>query len=199
MATKAEICNLALSHCGIGEEITNVETEKSQEAVTCRRFYNTALKRTLRAFNWPFAKTTKVLAVIETDPTSEWGFSYEYPTDCVKARRILTGDRTSTDNIPYSVNDGGTQTVIYTDEEDAQLEYTGFLEESGRYPEDFVMAFSFQLAYLIAPRLTAGDPFKLQTRIYNSFVNELNAAQANALNEEQKDADPDSEQILARA
>ena len=91
MASKTEIGNLALSHIGIGKEVANIETEQSAEASALRRVYDTALRKTLRDFNWPFARVIADLGLIEEDPTDEWDFSYRVPSDCVSFRRIPSG------------------------------------------------------------------------------------------------------------
>ena len=55
MSSKTEIANLAISHLGIGKEIANVETEQSQEAKACRRYFDMAKKITLGDVDWTFA------------------------------------------------------------------------------------------------------------------------------------------------
>lgn len=200
MASETEICNLAISHLGIGKEIGNLETERSEEAAACRRFYEICRNTTLRDYNWPFATQFLDLALIEEDPTDEWNYSYGYPSDCVKLRRILSGvrndDRQS--RVPYKlVNDGGTR-VIFSDQENATAEYTGLIEDPSLYPDDFVMALSLLLASYIAPRLTGGDPFKVGERALKLYEFNISSAKSTAVNEEQPEELPDSEFIQIR-
>jgi len=61
MSSKTEISNMALSHLGVGYEIQNIETEQSQEATACRRYYDIALQTTLTDYPWPFAIVTSAL------------------------------------------------------------------------------------------------------------------------------------------
>jgi hypothetical protein len=202
MASSAtEIANLAISHLGIGKTIANLETEKSQEANACRRFYNTIRDSTLRDFPWPFAGKTAALALIEENPTTEWTYSYRYPTDCLKARRILSGNRNDTrqSEVVYKIFYSATGTVIYTDMKDAELEYTVLIDDPIRYPANFSLAFSLRLATYIAPQLTAGDPFKMGEQSFRRYQMELAMAQSSSLNEEQPDQEPESEFIRARA
>src|SRR5665648_440114 len=96
MSSATEICNMALGHLASGKEIANLETERSAEAIACRRFFDSARDAVLRDFSWPFATKIKALSLIEEDPNSEWAYSYRYPTDCLNFRRILSGTRTDT-------------------------------------------------------------------------------------------------------
>jgi hypothetical protein len=194
------IANLAISHLGIGKEIANLETERSSEAQACRRFYETARDVTLRDFPWPFATKINAIGLVEEDPNDEWGFSYRYPTDCLMLRRILSGLRNDNrqSRIPYRVTRDDSGLLIYTDAEDAELEYTIKETDVGRFPADFTMAFSFLLAGYVAPRLTGGDPFKLGQRALELYQIELSHARLTAMNEEQSEELPDSEFIRTR-
>lgn len=201
-ASDTTIANLALSHVGVGKEIAALETENSNEANACRRYFETARDLTVRAFAWPFAMKSAVLTLVAENPTTEWAFSYVYPADCLRDIRILSGIRNDTrqSRIPYKViNDqDNSRLLIYTDMEDAILEYTVKVTNSALFPPDFTMAFSYRLGYLIAPRLTKGDPFKLGQNCINMFRDAIATAKADAINENQDEELPDSEFIRGR-
>lgn len=200
MASSTEICNMALSHLGIGKEIAALESERSQEAEACRRFYSTAQDATLRDFPWPFATKIAALALVEEDPNSEWGFSYQEPSDCLGLRRILSGIRNDNrqSRVPYRRAYGDSGAVIFTDAEDAEIEYTIRVTDPLRYSPDFILAFSLRIASYIAPRVTGGDPFKLGTRAMSLYEYELSKARSAAVNEEQDEEVPESEFIRGR-
>lgn len=200
MSSSTEIANLALSHLGIGKEISNIETDQSKEAVACRRYYTIARDATLRDFNWPFATKIAALGLVEEDPNSEWDFSYQQPSDCLKPRRILSGIRNDPrdSRVPYRLAQSDAGNVIFTDKEDAELEYTLRVEDVTYYPPDFVLALSYRLAGLIAPRITGGDNFQIGERAKNEYKAEISSAARTSLNEEQVEQDPDSEFIRAR-
>jgi len=199
-SSSTEICNLALSHIGIGKEIADLETEASQEASSCRRFYENARDQVLRDFSWPFAMTTVSLSLVSENPTSEWDYAYRYPTDCMKSRRILSGTRNETrqTRIPYQIAYDSTGKLIYTDEQNAVLEYTKKVVDTGQFSADFAMALSFRIAFYVSPRLTSGDPFKLGERALKMYQAEIMRAQATAINELQDEEVPDSEFIRER-
>jgi len=200
MSTPVEICNLSLSHLGVGKEIANFETENSQEANACRRFYNISREATLRDFPWPFAMKQAALGLVGENPTTEWGYSYRYPSDCLKLRRILSGLRNDTrqTRIPYKITRDISGRLVYTDQINAQMEYTLNEEDSERFTSDFVMALSLRLAVYTAPRLTSGDPFKLRESTFKLYMLEITRAQATAANEQQDEEKPNADWINAR-
>lgn len=200
MALSTTIANLALGHCGVGKTIGNLETEQSQEARTVRRFYEVALRSVLRRAPWPFATVITALSLVEEEPNTEWGYSYQYPSDCVMFRRVLSGLRNDTrqSQAPYRLIKSTTGKLVLTDEEDAEAEYTAYVEDDSVYPPDFELAFSYYLAMLVAPELSSGDQFKLGERAAKLFEYHLGEAVAQAFNEEQAEQLPEAEHIRAR-
>lgn len=200
MSSKTQICNYALSHLGVSKPIANVDTEQSQEASACRSFYDISRDKVLRDINWPFATRIAALALIEENPNEEWLYSYRYPSNCLDVRKIQSGVRneTSSQRVPYKIGSDDEGLVIYTDREDAILEYTVRITNTEFYPSDFTLALSYKIASHIAARITNGDPFKLGNDMQNLYRIEISNAAANAQNEEQSDVYPDSEFVQAR-
>lgn len=212
--SKTGVCNLALFHIGVGKSIANLDTEESAEARACRVFYDDVLEEVLKARHWPFSKKFATLSLVDTDPTSEWKYSYRYPSDCLEIRRIiddlsnqslldsLGGTRATIlfdgPRIPFVIGQDDQGFLIYTNKETAQIEYTIRVDDIVRWPADFKMAVSALLGFYIAPRLTAGDPFKMGNRCAELYQAKLNNASANAGNEEQQRPNPDSEFIRTR-
>lgn len=203
MADKTGICNLSLSHLGISTEIANVETERSAEAAACRRFYDQSLLEALRDFPNPFLIVTEDLGLVSDntdDENAEWSYSYRYPANCAKAIRIPSGYRNETpeSRVPYRIMSDSSGALILTDKENARLEYAKTSDEPDKWAADFVMAFSLLLAFYIAPRLTAGDPYKLGERAYRAYLMSMNKSRANAVGEEQSEQPTDAPSIRAR-
>jgi hypothetical protein len=198
--TKTEICNLALSHAGSGYEIADVTTEKSNEARACRRFYEICKDSMLRQFVWPFATKFETLTLIEEDPNDEWAYSYDYPSDALFLRRILSGSRVDTRDtrIPYKIVADDSNLVLYTDAEDPVIEYTKRIDDASRFPSDFVMALSLRLAYYIAPRLTGVDIVKVRTELAKIFKDEMSNASFAGGAEQAPDLSAESEFITER-
>jgi hypothetical protein len=187
----ADICNMALSHLGIAEEIANLETDTGEEAIACRQFYETARDVTLKAFTWPFATRIVALGLIEEDPTPDWYYSYRYPSSALYLWKMASDTETLDPQvkIPYKVIGDDSGRIILTNLEDASVEYVSRVENPILYTPDFVEAMSYRLAAYIAPRLTAGDPFKLGEKALQMYVGTVREAKAQNANEEVRDSD----------
>lgn len=200
MASETEIANLALSHLGIGKEIAVLETEKSEEAAACRRFYTILRDASLRDFPWPFCTRIIAVGLVEADPNDEWAYSYRYPANCMKIRRILSGTRNDNrqTRVPYKITQDDDGILIFTDKEDAEVEYTVKETNPERFSPDFITFLSLRLAAMVAPRLTRGDPFKMGERALRLYEYEVSKARATAVNEQQDEENPTSEFISGR-
>jgi hypothetical protein len=172
------ICNLALGHLGVSEEINNLTTERSATASACRRYFTTA-----------------------RDIAQRWGYSYRYPSGCLYFRRILSGTRneTSDSRIPYRIASDDIGKLIYTDKPDAECEFTKSIDNILLWPDDLILAVSFLLAGLIAPRVTRGDGVKLGDRAMAAYAQMKSMSEANAEGEEQAEENPEAESIRARS
>lgn len=200
MTSHVEIANMALTHLGNTVEIANF-TERTPEAKALNRVYETARKKSLRDFKWPFATVIgEDLGLVETAPNIEWAFSYRYPSDCFFFRRILSGTRNEPPDakVPYRIGRDGTGLLLFTDMSDASAEYTINANDPAKYPEDFALALSYLVAFFAAPRITRGDPFKLRQSLYQLYQSEINNSNANARNEENLDMPPVDDFTRAR-
>lgn len=199
--SEVAVCNLALGHLGVSEEIQNLETERSAAASACRRYITTARDMSLRDFRWPFATAFASLSLVEEDPNTEWKYSYRYPSDCLNFRRILSGSRNDSreTRIPYKLASDDSGKLIYTDQYQAVCEYTKMMSNPALWPDDFILMMSYLLASLISPRVTRGDGVKLGDRAFEIYLRSKQAAEVNAENEEQLDEPPEAESIRARS
>lgn len=198
-SSSTEICNMAIAHLGIGKQIATL-TERSQEANVCSIFYETAKDITLRDFDWPFTTKNVDLGLVETDPTTEWSFSYRYPSDAVKIRRILSGIRNDNNDteVPHKIYADDSGKLLYCDIEDAVLEYTARIDVVEQYPLDFVMALSYRLASLIAPTIVGVKNISLVGNMLELYNLHVGMARQNSAGEEKQDRTPESEFIRAR-
>jgi hypothetical protein len=199
MATsEEEICNMALGHIGHTQFIDDLETEQTAEVEVCNTYYKQARDFVLEAFPWPEATKYTVLGLVENDPNCDWKYSYRYPDDCIFARRIVTAmGRNDPNPPPFLSAADDTGRVIYTNQENAEIEYTKKLEDVTQFRPTLTMALSWYLGALICPGL-ARDKSQAD-RAMQMYVLVISQAHARALNEQQQTPEPDSEFIRARA
>lgn len=204
MATKTEIANLAIGHLGYEKEIANVESEDSQYAIALRRYHDLALEQTLRDYDWSFATRYADLALVEEfdedSAVQEWIYSYRYPTDCLKIRKIYSGLRNDNlqSKVRYTINGDDTGRLVYTDEQNAIIVYTKNIKTYSQFPPDFLMAFSYKWALYLPNKLLGGDPFKLKNEIFLMYDRQLKNARMNDRSEQSYDEPVESEFIRAR-
>ena len=222
--TSTQIANLAIAHCGVSKPIANLELERSVEAQMCRTFYDLARQMALREFPWSFATKQVAPALIATQPTPEWLYAYQYPSDALKITRFMSwrlNNDTKQSRIPYRVMQPVSPTLstltpqptsygettgewLYTNWPGTNvalptiLEYIFDNQNVSQWTPDFVMAFSYALASMIVTTLTSGNPQQQQQAIVQMYQATINKASASVLNEEQRPEDPDSEFIRAR-
>lgn len=213
--TDLQVANMALAHIGVGAA-ESLSSDNSAKVDAINAFKEITREQTLRDFPWPFATmtadstdvttaATNAFAAIASAPNNEWAWSYRYPTDCVEIRRIQSGVRNDTpvSRVPYRIGfDGTTATatgrLIFTDMEDAILEYTALVTDNTIYPTDFVMAWSYRLAWHIAPTLAATYTPELSNDLMQKYALQIGRAKMNAANEEQPDRPVDAEWINGR-
>src|SRR5688572_3405244 len=175
------ISNLALSHIGAGQ--IQALDEASAEAIQANLWYDPARKQLLEAYNWSFARKRATLAEHgDAAPDGVWGYRYQYPVDCLKARQLVNlytssiaattvfGSRPqdiwdSGDMVPFEIeiSDDGTKSIV-TNLEDASLIYTFDQDDASMFPWPFIDAFTYllagRMAYpLVGKRSIAQDMF----------------------------------------
>lgn len=203
MSSKTEICNLALSNIQVSQFIANIDSDQTNEAMVCRRWFDHAVKYTLEDFNWNFARRRKALALLSATPPSTWTYVYAYPSDCAAARRIdVDGTRTpyAEQRISFEVAmqeiDGNDVKVIYSDQPSAVLIYTKLITDSALFDAHYVEALAAYIASKIALPLTTKPA--LAREWFQMYLGLRVNAFAFHLNEAQEDPEPPSETERAR-
>lgn len=152
MASKVEVCNMALGHVGVFNPISDI-TENSKEAIACRAFFDMARRLVLRDVPWNWATGRKLMASLG-DPPSNWAYRYKVPSNCVKPRSIVVpGQRLPMKSYRISfetATEDGVGTVIYTDQPEAELLFTRNVEDLNLWDDTASEA----LSYLLAAKIT---------------------------------------------
>ena len=157
MASPVSICNLGLAHLGAEQLISSIDPpDGSAEAGWCATFWPIVLDYVLSGeHSWSFARSRATLAELVSNPSEEWAYAYQLPSNCIRARRILG----STD-IEHPEQAGAEYviegTTILTNQEDAVLLFTREMltDETGQFPGDLTTALGMLMAsYLAGPIL----------------------------------------------
>lgn len=198
-SSDAEVCNIALSSIGSGKPIQDLD-ESSEQADACRTFYDDVRDEVLRDYAWPFAKQSMELNLVESDPNDDWGYAYRYPSAALFIRRIWGAVRNPSlaATIKYDIGSDATGKLIYTDEPDAEIEYTARIEAVSKWDSGYVLAVAYLLASKIAMRLVKEDKIGMTERMEAKYVRQMLKVRANAENERRPDPPPESDIITAR-
>lgn len=86
MASKVEICNLALKRCG-GETIISF-TDNTESARLANLYYDHCRKELLREYRWGFAKKRVALAKLNSTPIKDYSYEFQLPSDCIRMLNI---------------------------------------------------------------------------------------------------------------
>jgi hypothetical protein len=130
----------------------------------------------------------------------DWAYAYRWPSDCLFARRIVPvggmGRQYSTAPIPFRVGRDRNGLLIYSNQADANLEYTvidcGYL-----YADDlFIDWFTWELACAMAPSLAKNE--KTFERCMRMSELAFNTAAAVALREHEPERPGDAEWVAER-
>lgn len=198
MSSEVEVCNIALSHTGTRSTISAL-TEESAEARQCSILYKPARDFVLRAAQWKFAQKRVALALLTT-PTWEWLYRYQMPSDCLNANEIIPQSRNVSAPVPFEIgaSDDLNSKNIFTDQEGAELRYTGKITNASVFDPAFVQALAWWLATQLILPLT-GDKVARDKALL-AYKSAMSAATTYDQNEGQRDPrkDREAEQIEGR-
>lgn len=187
---KIDIANLALNHLGIGRTIASFD-EASEEASAIKAVFDIAVNTTLQDGIWSFAKRKQPLSLLETTTSEKYTHIYALPQDCIRIISLVSGQ-------PFELLlKTPSQKVLLTNDENAVLVYTSNSVDSSLYPSTFIMALSYQLAFLIAFRLTGKrELVEMSFKLYEHYI--LKSQYIDYNEEEPEIKDVESEFIKAR-
>lgn len=137
LAATQQLVNVSLSRIGVSRQITALDTELSEEAVTARLHFGLDVAIVLRDFPWAFATRYANLVLVggtaDVPVNDDWTYSYRAPASMLFARRLVSQDghkRGYDPNPPkFRVGSDATGGLIYADlpattDVPLQVEYT---------------------------------------------------------------------------
>ena len=200
------LCNLALSRIGVLQQISSLTPpDNSPAGIACAAVYDFCRQSLLHEFPWGWASKYAVLTLASTPgvmANPEWLYAYQYPTDCLFVRRIISTptpppglpttlqavpswDRSDTNPYPPPFEIGymnGSQ-VIYTDLINAACKYTFDQGDTGPMVPEFADIFAWRLAVELSMSLANNDG--IRQRALREYGRTSTEGAAHAMNESQ--------------
>lgn len=193
MASKVEICNLALQNLG-ANSITSLN-ENVAEAIECNLRYDTARRALLNMHVWNFA--TKRVALNRDVSTPAFNYTYRFtlPSDFlymvmtsleeqyqqphpqVFNSILYTSDVPSYGGIDkYRIENSDSGLSLLSYEENVSIVYVSDIEDTQQYSAVFTDLFARYLGALISYRLTGSKSERdMQMKIFQSQLEEFQA------------------------
>lgn len=172
MYTKAKIYNLALGALLLQRQITNTDTDATNECKVLNTWYDVAFRMVLQDLDLDSTSTQMTLELIEEEPNDLWLFSYKYPSKCAFFRRIQStsdiDDRET--HIPKRIAIKDEQKCIFTNAEDAIAEYISTDVPLSSLSAPAGLCVAYRLASLAAPLVTGKGAKSLQEAIEKKYI-----------------------------
>ena len=179
------ICNRALSTY-IGQSAITSLSDGTSQAVQCNLHIDPARHYLLcsGAHPWTWAKKRQTLAELTNDRTEEWGHKYQAPIDLLQVLWVNTPMQARIAKAAHDNPDTDREFaagVIYSDVDDAAIEYIADEDDVTLFPPVFQDALAAELASRIAMTLTQN--VRIAQNAMNAARELLDQAQASdALN-----------------
>lgn len=190
-----QIAKLALQHLGDRFAIESL-TEASTEAEQINLVYENVRDSLLREHPWKFALRYTSPAALSGTPPAQWGYMYTYPSGALRVWRIINPLDPRGNLLPplkWTIGRNASNAkVILTDEEEPEFEYTAQVTDATEFDANFVMAFSWRLAEIVARPLTMDE--NITERVRRESIIQIGQAKQNDSNEgvtEEQNRDPD--------
>jgi hypothetical protein len=170
--TKAKIYNLALSALLLQRQTTDPDTDVSNEVVAINNIYDTALEHVVADLDLDSHTTDVTLALIETDPTDDWAYSYTFPASCVVFRRVrstaLKDNKTT--RIPLRILVDAGVKVVYTNQVDAEAEVILSTIAISLWSASAALALAYRCAILAAPLVVGKGAKALREDLHAKYM-----------------------------
>ncbi|MCI5836233.1 MAG: hypothetical protein MR209_00070 [Veillonellaceae bacterium] len=185
--TITDICNLALSHLGVGT-IRSVQDE-TETARACKLYYDATRRMLLREYPWGFARRLERLALMPDIRLPGYEYVYMYPELCLYIYKLTDGTPTPEERAQFEVlNLDNSTKVIATDMADAWVDYVYDVTDPDVWDTVFLEAMTRKLASDLCMRLVGNQGlFEQQFNLYRAA---LEVAVTQVARERQKDPEP---------
>lgn len=180
MASQTEIANLSLRRFA-QSRITDIN-ENSPTAVVIRDVWENARRAALRSHHWNFAIRPAVLTASANMPLFKWRFAYPLPANylrLVACNCVPCGTKVTAYEIKQGTAAPGDESSqrlsLYSNWSEAKIEYVADIPECELWDDQFVEAFSYKLAALVAPAIMNDGAQTAVTMLNGEFQSLLKA------------------------
>lgn len=178
MASKVDICNMALSVLGDVATVTSIDPpDGSAQADHCLRFYSQAVMELIASHNWSFATRRAKLNAMAAVPLGviPGEKAFVLPADCQKIVSVASADIMPYRNIKFRKEFFEDHEVVVTRAPSILLTYITSEIQDGLLPPTFVTALIHRLAaYLAGPLVPGSSGAELaskQLELYQMYLN----------------------------
>lgn len=150
MATSTDIANRALSeHLGI-TKINDID-DADDISEKCKTAYVASRKSLLTEADWKFAERRVALAIASGVEVTGFTYSYTYPSDCLKIRRLYN-EASEYEKLPFTTTTDVTKTLHYINSETvgAIIIYTADVDSAPLFTPLFEDALVLDMASKLA-------------------------------------------------
>lgn len=167
MASRVDICNLALLKLGSGAKITSL-TDNTVPARALNNGYDLIRQAELRANYWAFALTRASLPANATPPT--WGFKAQYPLPADYLRIVQVNqfylvpsllDYNTADASAFAIESGQ---ILCDYSAPLNIRYVRNVTDEGTFDALFTVSFAARLAYETCEQITNSNTKKQSIR-----------------------------------
>jgi len=169
---KNKAYNFALSALLLSREVTDTESDKSNEVKVLNTFWKDALTSCLEELDLDSLTEIIPLELLADDLTGPWQYVYKYPNRCAFLRRIQSHVETDTAStfIDKRVQLFQGQKAIYTNHYQAVAECIPNDVALESLTTSAGFAISYKLAWLAAPLITGKGAKALREEIYKLYM-----------------------------
>lgn len=174
-SSQTKIYNLALSALLLSKEVSNVDTDQSNEVRVFNTHWDIAFESTIQDLDLDSLSQPVTLELIEnltSDSDQVWDYVYKYPSKCIFLRRLRSVAVTDTKYTHISKRTGIYNGVrgIFTNEVNAVAEcMTNDIPLTALSPMA-AMAVAYKLASLSAPLIVGKGSQRLREKLEEAYA-----------------------------
>lgn len=147
MASKVQICNLALTRIG-ASTITSL-SDGTRESNICNTIYEDIAEEVMSEGEWSTCTFRQTLNQTTNTPTYEYTYEYQLPTNPRWLKFIeISGDRLN--DLEYAIEED----KLLTNESTVKCKYIGYLEDTSKYGPYLKAAIVSRLAHELSYSIT---------------------------------------------